>query len=1314
MKKLFSHRSKNSVIALLCIISLLASFMPCFSLVASAESTVSEYVEPEVEAELPYTLDFEETYLNSSNATFYGDLNLACDGGRASHTALVTEANGNKAVRLTYDTGSAVNYKDNPGLSVYNPFTKDRFVGDAGNKYTISISYKVERTDGRSMQFYLVNCGRTTLTGTDLNLNNAAMKASAFKSVPIGEAITATNDSYITISAVFESNGEDFPIIVLSTNNSTTVENHSNTNFASVLVDNITVNTYNAYKQFISGEKVDGNKVLIGNEEPLSYNSYETSLARNDRWAFNNSMIDVYPAYDPLNRSNKALKYTQSSSLGYIVFGAECNSDVQNVPNYAITAKAGATYNIQFDYYATGTTTSALKLYFAIGKATGYNASANQPVSFQTQLMEFPKNTNIETGTWIRDYKVTVTVPANTDLTNGDKLLLKFTGGGFKSAVYIDNLKSSLVGPATETVSATDEQLTSNSYDSVCPDDPTWNGNWYNYTGDVLPAVDPTNPEATQKSVLRLKKNRNTWHQIVLGSNYSSATDTRTTTSVITPTTSAAYEIEFDYYIEKAAKQEDTILYLASATRQIWEYAAKTEGATKTYNYIGKTDFKTELMRITTETPVSTEWQTFKATVSVPDGVTITEGNVLAILINSPDNDYGIINFDNIKVTKKAPISAEIIMDSEHRLEIYKDGKLPVSPYLANDEDNVDNKAVVWYTDQTRKNPFSYNTFTANTAQHLTLYAQYELAETPLVLGDLNFDSLTTAADIVVAKKYFLNTINYFDSNDRADINRDGNYTLKDLVKIKHLAAGSDSDFAINSSKDYKIVIPSSDANFTEKNADLLNEYIGSANLDTATEAEYEIVIGNSKRDGVYTITNPNNYHIIVKGNKVFVNGGSEKALAAAIVSLNGYIKGGFNLTEGCVIDFDYLNRNHPADIIGVIPVRTTYLNDYATSKPATYLDAAEISDYAAKIEASDATAEQKTLGKQFANEITANFIANFEKKNDTMVHVSSFAIINDVIYMTYYANEETGEENPLYQKARFVYCPVDDTDNMTYIDIQSPSDICGGKFVKAIYDTILMQKDENTIYIMWTAMLDDNYYRLYRVYDISTDTMGPILINKFKVGDITNDFSVTGIKSALQENEIAYKDMYSDIGIMQKITTRVENGETYYYTGAYCGDLNCIIKSKDFETWEYVAQPDFINLSKWENATYVIGDKCYYFVRQNGSSYGFLTAYDLINGTWDKPVLVGDCQSRSDFIVYNGKLYLFHAPNDRNTIGAIEVDTENLANSKVVFQAAMNSSCFYPFVQYANGDTSAIYFSYTISRQHIRLSKFNPENYFN
>ena len=186
---------------------------------------------------------------------------------------------------------------------------------------------------------------------------------------------------------------------------------------------------------------------------------------------------------------------------------------------------------------------------------------------------------------------------------------------------------------------------------------------------------------------------------------------------------------------------------------------------------------------------------------------------------------------------------------------------------------------------------------------------------------------------------------------------------------------------------------------------------------------------------------------------------------------------------------------------------------------------------------------------------------------------------------------------------------------------------------------------------------------------------------------------------------------MYSDIGIMQKLSSRVENGVRYYYSGAYSGDFTCIIKSCDLVTWEYVAQPDFINDSKWENATYVVGDRCYYFVRQqNESKYGFLTAYDLVNGAWDTPVLVEDCQSRSDFIEYHGDLYLFHAPIDREHIGLIKIDKDDLSRSEVVFQAKMHSSCFYPFIQYYVGGELAM--SYTVARKHIRLARFELSKY--
>ena len=140
--------------------------------------------------------------------------------------------------------------------------------------------------------------------------------------------------------------------------------------------------------------------------------------------------------------------------------------------------------------------------------------------------------------------------------------------------------------------------------------------------------------------------------------------------------------------------------------------------------------------------------------------------------------------------------------------------------------------------------------------------------------------------------------------------------------------------------------------------------------------------------------------------------------------------------------------------------------------------------------------------------------------------------------------------------------------------------------------------------------------------------------------------------------------------------------------------------------TWEYVAQPDFPNESKWENATYVLGDKCYYFVRQHDETqYGFLTVYDLVNKNWSTPVLIGDCQSRSDFIEYKGGLYLFHAPIDREHIGIVKIDTDNIAKSKIVLQAHMHTSCFYPFVQYYENGELAM--SYTIARKHIRLARF-------
>ena len=234
--------------------------------------------------------------------------------------------------------------------------------------------------------------------------------------------------------------------------------------------------------------------------------------------------------------------------------------------------------------------------------------------------------------------------------------------------------------------------------------------------------------------------------------------------------------------------------------------------------------------------------------------------------------------------------------------------------------------------------------------------------------------------------------------------------------------------------------------------------------------------------------------------------------------------------------------------------------------------------------------AEAAERGARFAEAIEANRISDFEKKGDArkgekadqMVHVSTFCTIGDKIYMTYYANTKASKEDPLNQTARLVYCHRSNPQDKVYLDIQTVGDDLYGKHIYALYDTILAKKDDDTLYVMWTANADDQYYRLCRSFSVQSGELGPVEVNRFRVGEITNDFSTSGIQNAMTENGLPYKTMYSDIGIMQKFTQRQEQGKVYYYTGAYSGDFNCIIKTYDFLTWEYVSQPDFDNKSKW------------------------------------------------------------------------------------------------------------------------------------
>lgn len=78
---------------------------------------------------------------------------------------------------------------------------------------------------------------------------------------------------------------------------------------------------------------------------------------------------------------------------------------------------------------------------------------------------------------------------------------------------------------------------------------------------------------------------------------------------------------------------------------------------------------------------------------------------------------------------------------------------------------------------------------------------------------------------------------------------------------------------------------------------------------DNAEAAQYEIIVGDAKRDGVADVTNTDEYTIKVSGKKVYLNGGSPAATAMAV---SEFVK---LLTSGAVTDQSSISGNYSQTI---------------------------------------------------------------------------------------------------------------------------------------------------------------------------------------------------------------------------------------------------------------------------------------------------------------------------------------------------------------------------------------------------------------
>ena len=144
-------------------------------------------------------------------------------------------------------------------------------------------------------------------------------------------------------------------------------------------------------------------------------------------------------------------------------------------------------------------------------------------------------------------------------------------------------------------------------------------------------------------------------------------------------------------------------------------------------------------------------------------------------------------------------------------------------------------------------------------------------------------------------------------------------------------------------------------------------------------------------------------------------------------------------------------------------PIKNVYTPDVSLGKEEKIIPTVPMKDYAHFIRPSDNN-EAKELGEKCAEEVKANFIADFERtiayceRNgeedpDRMVHVSTYIILDGIVYMTYYASTTKDTESSKDQTARLAFCPLDNPEEMTIVDIQSVGEELDGRKIIRVYE---------------------------------------------------------------------------------------------------------------------------------------------------------------------------------------------------------------------------------------------------------------------
>jgi hypothetical protein len=321
--------------------------------------------------------------------------------------------------------------------------------------------------------------------------------------------------------------------------------------------------------------------------------------------------------------------------------------------------------------------------------------------------------------------------------------------------------------------------------------------------------------------------------------------------------------------------------------------------------------------------------------------------------------------------------------------------------------------------------------------------------------------------------------------------------------------------------------------------------------------------------------------------------------------------------------------------------------------------------------------------GIKMKNQID-NYIIDLKESSAKRTQVPSLTIVNDIVYSAFVTNYNSATESPADFVLKLCVFPLSDpTDITRYTVSEAGMDIAGVGTMAEQLDSFVYYDGNGNIIIVFNGKVQNGETSIfYRIFNISSSTFTESGICEFAAGTHSDTFSPSGVNNVLTLENIDHVAPTNLPGfiITQRITTRTESGETWYYSGfGEDGRFNAIVKTKNFKKWYYVATPPFTNMALYEPIVYIDYNVAYYFCRQTPQTgYSFLTRYNIVNDCWDDPVYFPDASSRSDIIGTGNYLFLINSPTTRSYIAVYMIDKNDMTKTKCLQVANFDGGAYY------------------------------------